>query len=259
MITNSLQSDFPPQAQQVPQGNTTVVNVPEAERLGSVAAGAALAWYALTNFRFNKVPYLLGGAFLLYRGISGNCPAYTAMGKENVSGHDNAIDLTRTVTVLKPRAEVYEFWRQLENLPLFMDHIEQVVQHDATHSTWRARIPGGLGTVSWEAEITEDVPNGVIAWRSLPGSTIHNTGRVVFRDAPGGKGTEIQSTICYRPPAGEAGMAVAKFFNPLFKQMVKEDMRRLKRYLEAGEIASVRRQPTGRDKESLTNSDAYKL
>ena len=138
-------------------------NVNTVERALSVTAGLVL-WG--TSFRRpfrNPIKYL-SSIYLLYRGISGNCPVYTKLGKDSTK--TPAINLRADYVVAVPRQEVYEFWRRLENLPLFMKHLESVEQISQTESRWSAVLPGDHGTVAWEAEIVKDVPGKLIGWRS---------------------------------------------------------------------------------------------
>lgn len=140
----------------------------------------------------------------------------------------------QAITVQKTPDEAYAFYRKLENLPTFMWHLESVVEH-GDHSRWRAKGP--LGTkIEWEAEVVEDTPGELLAWRSLPGADVSNRGRVTFRRAPGGHGTEICVALSYDPPAGAIGTSVAKLFGSEPSQQVSADLRRLKQVLETGEV-----------------------
>src|SRR5690606_4832794 len=138
-------------------------------------------------------------------------------------------------------------WWRLENLPRFMHHLRSVRELGGGRSHWVAKGPGPLPDVEWLAEITDEEENEVLAWRSLPGADVTNAGHVRFADAPGG-GTEVRVRISYRAPAGAAGAAVARRLDPVFGQMVKEDVRRFKHLLEAGEVPTTEGQPSGRAK-----------
>jgi uncharacterized membrane protein len=127
---------------------------------------------------------------------------------------------------------VYDFWRKLDNLPMFMNHLESVEQLDDTRSHWILRLPTGVGSVSWDAQIVKDKPGEVIGWSSLPGSIIDNAGKVFFRDAADGKGTIVDVIISYRPPAGGVGAGIANLLNPVFKNMVDTDVRNFKQYMD---------------------------
>lgn len=143
--------------------------------------------------------------------------------------------VARSITVNRGRSEVYAFWRNFENLPQFMKHLEAVSVHDERRSKWTARGPMGKN-VSWEAEILEDVPNERISWRSLPGSTITNAGMVRFEDAPGDRGTEIHVELEYKPPAGMLGTTVALLFREEPKEQLFDDLRAFKQVMEIGEV-----------------------
>jgi uncharacterized membrane protein len=129
---------------------------------------------------------------------------------------------------------VYSFWRNFENFPRFMSHLESV-QASGDRSRWRAKAPFG-GTVEWEAEIVVDRPNEEIAWRSLKGALVPNQGSVRFTPAPGGRGTEVRVELQYEPPAGVVGAAIAKFFGEEPKQQIQGDLRRFKQMMEPGEV-----------------------
>jgi uncharacterized membrane protein len=160
--------------------------------------------------------------------------------------------VARALIINRPREEVYRFWRNFGNLPRFMQHLESVRILDAEgragHSHWTARAPLGR-TVEWDAEIVEERENELLAWRSLPGSDIENQGRVEFKDAPGRRGTEIFISLVYQPPAGSAGAVLARVFGEEPQVQVREDLRRLKQLLEAGEIPTTAGQTSGREKQ----------
>lgn len=147
----------------------------------------------------------------------------------------SGIDVTQTITVRRPRQEVYGFWHNFENLPRFMAHLESVQVLDNNRSRWKAKAPAGM-TVEWEAELVEDRPNELIAWRSLPDAEVPNSGRVRFQDAPGNRGTEVHVELRYQPPGGKIGALIAKLFGEEPKQQVKGDLRRFKQVMETGEI-----------------------
>jgi uncharacterized membrane protein len=147
----------------------------------------------------------------------------------------SGVEVTEAITINRPRNEVYGFWRNFENLPRFMEHLESVEVIDDRRSHWKAKAPVGT-TVEWEAEIAEDRPNELIAWRSLSDSQVPNSGTVQFKDAPGNRGTEIIVELRYQPPGGKVGALVAKLFGEEPSRQVKSDLRRLKQVIEIGEI-----------------------
>jgi uncharacterized membrane protein len=143
--------------------------------------------------------------------------------------------VARSITVRQSPELVYAFWRRLENLSRFMEHLESVRTIDERHSHWRARGPAGV-SVEWDAQIVIDRPNELIAWRSLPGSAVSNSGQVRFVRAPGDRGTEVHVELLYSPPAGKLGVVVAKLLGEEPAQQVANDLRRFKQVLETGEI-----------------------
>ncbi|MBX6748378.1 MAG: SRPBCC family protein [Micromonosporaceae bacterium] len=145
------------------------------------------------------------------------------------------MELTGTTTIRRPRSDVYAFWRRLENLPRFMTHLDEVEEIDARHSRWRATAPFGR-TVSWDAEIIQDIPDTRIAWRSAGDAAVRNLGTVTFTSAPDGVSTEVRVRIAYDLPGGRLGAAVAKFFGEEPHQQVADDLRRLKQALETGDV-----------------------
>ncbi|HYO94976.1 MAG TPA: SRPBCC family protein [Polyangiaceae bacterium] len=153
------------------------------------------------------------------------------------------VEVKRAITINLPPHQVYAFWHDFQNLPRFMAHLESVEVLDG-RSRWRAKAPVGM-TVEWEAEVVEDRPNEMIAWRSLPGTLVPNQGSVRFMPAPGGRGTEVFVELRYEPPGGAVGAAIAKLFGEEPSQQVAGDLRRLKQVLETGEVmhsdASVHR------------------
>lgn len=237
--------------QTLEQENRT--NVSDAERWLSVIAGTALAAYGLKRRTAAALASAGVGAALLWRGTTGHCPIYQATGVstsgepgDQVSipyGRGTRVDAT---TVINATADqIYTFWRNFENLPRFMHNLEAVTVHDAMHSHWVSRGPVG-SSVEWEAEIINEIPGELIAWRSIASSTVHNAGSVQFKPSTGGRGTEVRVELRYDPPAGRIGAAVAKLFGENPERQVREDLRRLKMLIETGEVASVEGQPTGR-------------
>ena len=145
----------------------------------------------------------------------------------------------RRVTINRPRHELYAFWRDFGNLPRIMENIESVTELDERRSHWVVRAPAGQ-TVEWDSVIVEDIPDELISWQSDAGADITNSGRIDFRDAPGGRGTWVTATIAYDPPAGGVGKLVAKLFQREPKIQARRDLRRFKQYMETGEIATAR-------------------
>src|SRR5215207_9682814 len=139
---------------------------------------------------------------------------------------DPAIHFEKAITIARAPDEVYRFWRDFRNLPAFTSHLESVAVLDERRSHWTARGPGGR-LVEWDAQLVEDRPDALIAWQSLPGSDVKNSGRVRFVPAPGGRGTEVHVQMQYVPPAGAFGATVARLFGQEPRQQVQSDLRKL--------------------------------
>jgi uncharacterized membrane protein len=215
------------------------INLNITERYLSVAAGVKLSFSGIKNLfksPFTSLLKLGAGGYLLNRGISGHCELYAQAGK-NTTGPVN-INIKSSFTVNKPREAVYEFWRKSDNLPLFMKHLQSVDVLDNERSHWVLKLPTGVASVSWDAEIVMDVPNELIGWSSLPGSIIDNAGKVRFRDTADG-GTLVDVLITYQPPAGGFGASLAHVLNPVFKSAVDEDVQNFKQYMDMANMEDV--------------------
>lgn len=182
----------------------------------------------------------VSSAPLLYRGFTGRWPAAlegylqpdtTAAALSGSRG----VHVRESVRLEVPVAEVYRFWRRLENLPRFMDHLHRVTERSDGTSHWVAAGPAGLA-VEWDAAIINEVENERLAWQSLPGSDVMTAGSVSFDTIRGGRSTQISVHLQYAPPAGKAGAFLASLFGREASQTVREDLRHLKQLLEAGEI-----------------------
>lgn len=147
----------------------------------------------------------------------------------------------RSVTVARPREELFAFWRDFANLAQFMENVERVqpVGSDGLN-VWTIRAPAGR-TVDIETVIAREEAGRLIAWRSVEGSDIDTEGRVTFDDAPGDRGTRVSVRIAYKPPAGELGRVVAKLFGREPHIQARQDLRRFKMLMETGEIATAAR------------------
>ena len=220
----------------LPQART---NVSAPERVVSLAAGGALSLLGFDGRGPSVLSSLVGG-YLLYRAATGNCPAYQALGVSTsdataehsriAAGHGTRVD--HAIVVDKPAAEVYRFWRDLENLPRFMTHLVDVDTTTDGRSLWTARGPFGL-RVQWEAELVADVPGEVISWRSLDGADVDTAGSVHFTELPGGR-TEVRVALKYDPPAGKLGTAVAELVGLDPEAQIRADMQRFKHIVETG-------------------------
>lgn len=226
-------------------------NVGRPERLLSVVSGGYLLYNAITERKVSAVQ-TLAGSYLLLRGFTGFCPLYRAAGKTRLDFRTQNINIKTALTVNRPRDQVYAFWRRLENLPAFMKHLKRVKVIDEKNSEWKALVPGEWGAITWRSEIVKDDPGSMLSWHSLPGSAIENAGKITFTDA-GKFGTEIHVVISYHAPLGLLGEKTIRLFNPVFEDMIKEDIRNFKRYIETGEIPTIEGQSSGRNKKSRKN------
>ncbi|AYL95505.1 SRPBCC family protein [Mucilaginibacter celer] len=220
------------------------INLNWPERLTSIAGGMKIGFSGFKNIFSNPFASIVkigAGGYLLNRGITGHCELYKRIGK--LSTNPININIRSSFTVDKPREKVYQFWRKLDNLPLFMKHLESVEVIDAKYSYWVLKLPQNVATVSWHAEIVHDEPNEMIGWSSLPDSMINNAGKIRFQDTVDGTGTVVDVVISYQPPAGGIGAGIAKVLNPVFKNMVDKDIQNFKQYMDinndADEFAEV--------------------
>ena len=181
----------------------------------------------------------VGGGLLLARSSTTRGGKDDAPGRTARTGRfgDYAV-VGKTVTIAKPqRDQLFAFWRDFTNLPSFMENLESVEALGDKRWRWTIRAPAG-GTVTVETEIAQEKPGELIAWRSVEGSDIDTEGRVRFRDAPGGRGTEVELIIAYKPPLGRVGQAVAKLLQREPAIQARRDLRRFKMLMETGEIAN---------------------
>jgi uncharacterized membrane protein len=215
--------------------NAKEINAADLEHIGALATGSLLL---LNGFRKGGVfgaLYKIAGLGLIYRGQQGYRRLYallgiqmperpTGVGKQNVR-------VDAEIVVNRPRAELYRIWRNLENLPVFMDHLLSVHEVDDRRSLWVARAPAGM-VIKWDAEIVNDVENELIAWQSLEGSGVDNAGSVRFEDAEGG--TRIKVILRYDPPADMAGVWIAKLFRNDAQTQIDHDLGKFKSIMEIG-------------------------
>lgn len=223
----------------------TGVNSGRGERIADLVMGGALVGVGLWRRSVLGGVLAATGGWLLYAGVTGRFSPYAALGLVRARRSSmQGLVVERSITIGKPRDELYRFWRDVANLPMFLSHLESVTEQSDRRSHWTAKAPLGR-RAEWDAVITEDQPSTMIAWRSLPDATITNHGQVRFSDAPGGRGTELFVRLVYEPPLGTAGAALAKLFQDEPTQEVEADLRRLKAILESGEAPTVQEQPHG--------------
>lgn len=204
------------------------VNVPG---WSAIVGGGALAVLGLTRGSRAGLALAAGGGLLAYAGAR----AATRSGQ---------LTATSTMQINCSPEEAYRFWRNFENLPLFMRHLDSVSILGNRRSRWIAAGPLG-SQLQWDAEIVAERENELISWRSLPGSDLDVDGYVEFRKAPGNRGTFISANVIYTPPAGRMGGAVARLLGKDPSFLMRQDLRRFKALIEAGEIPTVEGQSHG--------------
>lgn len=227
-------------------------NVGRVERIMSVASGAGLIADGIRRLNWIGLGEGLAGLGLLYRGATGKCVLYRQLSIDTAgAGGDGAryfergIHVEESVTVERPVEEVHAFWRNLENLPRFMDHLESVRVIDKERSHWVVKAPAGT-SVEWDARIINENDNQVIAWESLPGADVDNKGSVRFRSAPRGQGTIVKVTLDYIPPAGRFGAGIARLFGENPEQQLRDDLGKFRQIMETGDVPMPEGQPPGR-------------
>jgi len=219
-------------------------NVGETERLVSGLVGGALAVFGFTGRGPGLLSMLAGGS-LLWRGITGHCSCYQALGVSTGGPQSDAaaipaghgVKIEEAITVNRPVAEVYREWRKFDQLPRFMTHLKEVRDLGNGKSHWVAKAPLGM-TVEWDAEIITERENELIGWKSLDGADVDTAGSVHFWPAPGTRGTKVTVILKYDPPAGTVGAAAAKWLGESPEQQVRDDLRRFKSMMESGSGAA---------------------
>lgn len=216
-----------------PEGLTGVVGT---ATLALTAAG--LIAYAARARSWRSVALAVAGAPLVYRGATGRWPVPQALAARQAE----PAEVEAVVIINRPASELYDFWRRLENLPRFMRHLESVQELGDRRSHWVACTPLGA-PVEWDAEIVEERPGQLLSWRSLAGSPVPNAGSVLFEEAPAGRGTIVRVSMAVAPQ-GRLGR-LAHLAPQVPEMQVKEDLRRFKNLMEAGEIPTTEGQPHG--------------
>jgi uncharacterized membrane protein len=231
------------------------VNINQTERILSAIGGGVLAAAGVKQRSPLGIALAVVGGDLLRRGITGHCYAYEALGIQTVDEgqgaettsvpHGLGIRVDKSITIARPPREVYDFWRDLNNMARFMKNVESVTQLEGGRSRWVVAGPAGR-KVEWDAVIHNEIEGEMIAWRSLEGSAVQNAGSVWFKEAPGNRGTEVRIEMQYIPPAGRIGAAIAALWGKDPGTQIGEDLHRLKQILEAGEILTTAGQPRGK-------------
>lgn len=172
----------------------------------------------------------LYGTYLAYRAFTGHCLLYERLGIDASKPH--TINIRGEFEIERPAKEVYNYWRNLNNLPMSIKHLLNVEMVEENLSKWKSNVMGNLFAVDWQAEIVKDEPGRLIGWRSVPGSLIHHVGRVEFAETPDQLGTILKVVLSYRPPAGGIGLGMAKLLNPYFESLLKKEIKTFKHTIE---------------------------
>jgi uncharacterized membrane protein len=231
------------------------VNMASWDRAISIAAGGLLAGSGVAK-RWSGLPQALFGVALIQRGLSGHSLFYEIFGVRTAPlgqgaattsvPYELGLPVDRSITINLPRPEVFRFFRNLGNLSQFLHHVQSVIETAEGRTRWVVRGPLGR-IVEWDAVLHNYRENELIAWRTLPHADVDHAGSVLFRDAPGGRGTEVRIELQYNPPAGAAGALISKLLGEDPTQQIEDDLRRLKQILEVGEVLTTEGQPHGRD------------
>jgi uncharacterized membrane protein len=224
-------------------------NVDFQERIISSLAGALLTAYGLSSGKHGSLLMAGVGGALLHRGMTGHCYLYNALGVNTAKPQPATVipakhgaHVEQSIVIMREPAELYSFWRELENLPKVMPHVTSVEPVDRVRSHWVAEGPLGK-QVEWDAEIFNDVENELIAWRSISGSQVDTAGSVRFEPLGVAGGTRVTVNLKYDPPAGKVGAWVASILGRDPEAMIADDLRRFKALMEGSGVASASGQP----------------
>jgi uncharacterized membrane protein len=225
------------------RSKTKEINAADVEHVAALASGVAMMLLGVKSGGLKGIVMKLGGLALVYRGQQGFRKLYDAIGVPLPStptgvGKKN-VRVDAEIVVARPRAEIYRIWRNLENLPVFMEHLLSVHEIDDKRSLWVARAPVGM-VVKWDAEIVNDRENELIAWQTLEGSGVDNAGSVHFEDTEGG--TRIRVVLRYDPPADLLGAWFARLVNSDPQTQIEKDLLRFKAIMELGGAMEDERQ-----------------
>lgn len=216
------------------------ISMSDAERWLALSTAATLIYAGTSRRSLSGLCLTASAAPLLYRAFTGHWPAICrdllpADHTRAALGGDRGVHVRESIRLEVPVAEVYRFWRRLDNLPRFMTHLHQVTEGADGLSHWVAAGPAGL-SVTWDAAIINEVENQLIGWQSQPGGDIVTAGSVRFVGVRGGRSTQVSVHLQYAPPGGRAGAAFASLLGLEPSQTIREDLRRLKHLLEGGEF-----------------------
>jgi len=224
------------------EGPTTRINMGKGERIASILGGAALALAAVAKRGRVGLGLAMAAGSLLVRGVTGSSLLMRLLGKNRalVSStgaaavpHEQGIRVEDSILIERSAGELYHFWRNFTNLPQFMPHLKSVEVYEGNRSHWTVEGPAGT-TVQWDAEVINDQPNELIAWRTVEGSVVDHAGTVRFRPTPDGSATMVEVVFEYAPAGGAVGAAVVRLFGRAPEKQVRESLERLKAVFSGG-------------------------
>ncbi len=227
-------------------GRPDLVNVEKSERIASVIAGVAVVGYGIVRRSGITPLLLLLGGMLIHRATTGRCPAYQRLGRGRVRTNEGSgisdgegFRIEKAIIIDRAPAQVFNYWRDLENLPRFMPHLRSVKVLSNGISHWA--VDGPVGPVEWDAEIINEHPGSLLAWQTLPGAEVRSAGTVRFESVDGGHRTKVSVVMQFQPPIGSLGAVVARIFGESPGQRLGEDLVRFKLLLEteSDSLASV--------------------
>jgi uncharacterized membrane protein len=214
---------------QLHTNHETPADIGEGQRVISAIGGSLLVYYVAKKHKADSL-FLLGGAYLLYRAISGHCPISEAWKTQRRRHHPSNVNVRTYVVVNKPPQEVYAFWRSLENWPLFMRHLSNVDELNNITSAWTMTMPG-IGDIRWEANIVREEKDRELSLSSAPGAPVDVTAKINFSPTPG-NATRVDVMLSYRAPAGIIGERLSRLLTPAFRQKVEADIANFKHFIE---------------------------
>jgi uncharacterized membrane protein len=228
------------------------VNVGGNERVLSAVLGALLVGRGLRRRSLGGLLISAAGGGLVYRGVTGRCGVYERLGMSSnrprwrdAGAPPDAIDLRSAITIQRPAHELHEMWRDPRTLSRIVGELAEIVPVEDEQLEWRVTGPFGVRR-TWRTRTVASRPGESVGWQSLPGAALPNEGRLRFRAAPGGRGTECELQVRFEPPGGAAGHAVARMLGSTPKLLFTHALRRLKSLAETGEIPTTAHEPSAR-------------
>ncbi len=236
----------------------SAANVGQAERWASLLGGGVIALAGLRRGDSVGMAAALVGGLFFYRGITGHSPIYDQLDVSTASRgserglaglvRSGEVHLESVTTIDASPEELYSFWRNFENHPRFMSHLESVTPYHDGRTRWVLKAPLGR-ILAWDTEVTEERPGEYLAWRAVESSDLTHEGSVRFRRATGERGTVVQMKMDITPPLGPAGAAVGKLLEGATETQLRADLKKFKQLMETGEIATTEGQSSGRGRD----------